>query len=145
MNIKQALKKKNQLIKELSVLMHRIQQYNSVQEGSNRPYSTHDLLDEYYTSMNELVELKTKIHLANSSVYDKIFRLSELKNMVNKFKTLECTDGVADDYYGRRSETVIYKKSEVSVVVRDEMVKRLEQEIQNLQDELDEHNYKTNI
>lgn len=145
MNIKQALKKKNQLIKELTTLMNRIQQYNSVEVDSNRPYSTHDLLDEYYGLMDELIELKTKIHLANSSVYDKIFRLSELKNMVNKFKTLDCTDGVADDYYGRRSETLIYKSSEISIINRDAIVKELEKEIQDLQDELDEHNYKTKI
>ena len=145
MNIKQALKKKNQLIKELTTLMNRIHQYNSVEVDSNRPYSTHELLGEYNELMGELIELKTKIHLANSSVYDKIFRLSELKNMVNKFKTLDCTDGVADDYYGRRSETLIYKSSEISIINRDAIVKELEKEIQDLQDELDEHNYKTNI
>lgn len=145
MNIKQALKKKNQLIKELGELMQRIHQYNSVESGVERPYSSSKMLEKYSEIGDELIEFKTKIHLANGPVYDKIFRLSELKNMVSKIKNLDCTEGPANDYYSRRSEVVIYKTSEIDVVGRDTIVKKLEEEIQQLQDELDEHNYKTHI
>lgn len=145
MNIKQALKEKNQLIKELSELMQRIHQYNSVDVEGSRPYSPSKMIEEYSKKVDKLVDLKTKIHLANGPIYNKIFRLSELKNMVSKVKNLDCTDGPSNDYYDRRSDSTIYKICEIDVVSRDTMVKKLEDEIQKIQDDLDEHNYKTKI
>jgi len=94
---------------------------------------------------NELIELKTKIHLANSPVYDKIFRLSELKSLVSKIKSLNCTEGTSVDYYSRRSENPPVMTAEISILERDSMVKIMEDEIESLQEELDTHNALTQI
>ena len=94
---------------------------------------------------NELVELKTKIHKANTPVYDKIFRLSELKSTISRLKSLDCTEGVSADYYSRNRENPPVKTAEVTVVERDEMVKFMEGQIEDLQDILDNHNQNTEI
>ena len=94
---------------------------------------------------NELVELKTKIHKANTPVYDKIFRLSELKSTISRLKSLDCSEGVSNDYYSRNRENPPVKTAEVSVVDRDEMVKFMEEQIEDLQDILDNHNQNTEI
>jgi len=91
------------------------------------------------------VELKTKIHKANTPVYDKIFRLSELKSTISRLKSLDCTEGVSTDYYSRNRENPPVKTAEVSVVDRDEMVKFMEEQIEDLQDILDNHNQNTEI
>jgi hypothetical protein len=135
MNVKQGLKKKNTLVKEIQELYVRLSQYNSVEVGNERPYQ----------KSNELVELKTKIHKANTPVYDKIFRLSELKSTISRLKTLDCTEGVSTDYYSRNRENPPVKTAEVSVVERDDMVKFMEGQIEDLQDILDNHNQNTEI
>lgn len=145
MNIRQALKEKNKLVKEIQDLYGRISQYNSVEVGGQRPYSSKQLMEIVNQKSNELIELKTKIHLANAPVYDKIFRLSELKSTITRIKNLDCTEGVSNDYFSRNRENPPVKTAEISIVERDEMVKHMEEQIETLQDILDTHNQNTQI
>jgi hypothetical protein len=145
MTVKQALKLKNKLVKEITEELQKAQSYNSVEVGSLRPYSSSESLEKVSTLTNQLIELKTKIHQANSPVYDKIFRLSELKSLVSKIKVLNCTEGTSTDYYSRRSENPPVMTSEISILERDGMVKIMEDEIESIQDELDTHNALTQI
>ena len=75
MNIKKALKEKNKKVKEVNEYFSKLSQYNSIEAGNVRPYSAKDMLEKWKKSTEELIELKTKIHVANVSVYGKIFRL----------------------------------------------------------------------
>jgi hypothetical protein len=145
MNIKQALKQKNRLVQELNQLIQRMTNNNTVIEGNERPYSAKQTLTEIYVKISELNILKTQIHIANVPVYDKIFLMGELKSLVKNLKSMSCTNGIDDDYYGRRSDTTTVKNSEITVVDRDNEVKNLEDKIEKLQDELDEHNLTTQI
>ncbi len=79
MTIKQALKEKNKLTKQIQSLVTRIQKYNSMEEGSVRTYEPREDMDTLTQTVSQLVYLKTQIHQANAKVYDKIFRLSEYK------------------------------------------------------------------
>ena len=145
MNIKQALKQKNRLVQELNLLTQRMATNNTVIEGNERPYSAKQTLTEIYVKINELNILKTQIHIANAPVYDKIFLMGELKSLVKNLKSMSCTNGVDDDFYSRRSDTTTIKNSEITVVERDNEIKNLEDRIEKLQDELDEHNLTTQI
>jgi hypothetical protein len=145
MTIKQALKLKNKLVKEITEAIMKVQTYNSVEVGNTKPYSSKESLDEVTNLTNQLVELKTQIHQANLPVYGKIFRMSELKSLASKLKAIDCTEGTANDYYSRRSEAVITKTAEISILDRDTMVKNMELEIEKIQDELDTHNALTQI
>lgn len=145
MNIKKALKEKNRLVKEIQDSHARLATYNSVEVGNVRAYSAKELMEKINQLSNELVELKTKIHKANTPVYDKIFRLSELKSTISRLKSLDCTEGVSADYYSRNRENPPVKTAEVSVVDRDDMVKFMEEQIEDLQDILDNHNQNTEI
>jgi hypothetical protein len=145
MNIKQALKHKNKLVQELNQLIQRMVINNTVIDGNVRPYSTKETLTQVYKKIEEINVLKTKIHRVNVPVYDKIFLMAELKSLVKHFKMMDCTNGTDTDYYSRRSETTVIKNSEISVVERDNEIKFLESRIEQLQDELDEHNFMTQI
>ena len=140
MNIKQALKKKNQLVKEIQDLHARLATYNSVEVGNVRPYSAKESMEKINELSNELVELKTKIHTANAPIYKYIFRLSELKSMIARIKNLDCNEGVVNDYYSSKRETPTIKSSEISIVERDNIVKDMETDIESIQDFLDNHN-----
>jgi hypothetical protein len=145
MNIKQALKQKNKLVQELNQLVQRMVINNTVIEGNERPYSSKETLTHVYKKIEEINVLKTQIHRANAPIYDKIFLMSELKSLVKHLKMMECMNGIDTDFYGRRTETTTIKNSEISVVERDNEIKFLESRIDQLQDELDEHNFMTQI
>ena len=146
MTIKQALKHKNKLAKKITEEMIKISHYNSIEVGSVRAYDVNESYQKYYTMVNELVDLKNKIHLANAPVYYQIFRLSELKGMVSNLKQLDCSEGKVASRYGRSmGEEPTIKTAVITVKMRDEVVETLETEIEKIQEELDHHNAITTI
>jgi len=144
MNIKKALKEKNKKIKEANEYFSKMSQYNSVEVGNKRPYSAKEMLEMWKQSVDDLITLKTKIHLANVSVYGKIFRLAELKSMVSNLKSLSCNEGKSAPNRWSSEERQVME-AEITVTERDEMIKTLETEIEKIQDELDIHNGTTEI
>jgi hypothetical protein len=141
MNIKQALKLKNKLVGNNTELFQRLETNNSVEAGAIRHYDVEETLTQLLNNVDDLVELKTKIHKANMEVYHKIFELSELKNLVKLIRILDCNEGTVRNR--RRfsdDETPLQKTTIIDVVRRDNLVKFLETKIETLQDELDSHN-----
>lgn len=143
MNIKQALKKKNKIIGLMTEQWGRASQYNVIDEGNPRPYSSTESITKWMELSEELVNLKAKIHLANGPKYELIFRLAELKNQVKHLKSLNCSSGVTHSRWD--SEKPIIKHAEINVVERDKMIKAKEAQIDFIQDELDQWNHNTII
>jgi len=143
MTIKQALKEKNRLIKAIEDEFKKIHAYNSIDESNTRPYSTQTSLENIIVLEDALIDIKTQIHRANMGVYDKIFRLSELKSLAKKLNQIDCSEGKVVDRYSR-SEAVV-KTAEITVIDRDTRIKMIEEEIELLQEELDTHNATTSI
>jgi hypothetical protein len=144
MNIKQALKLKNKLIKSISENTKLLQQYNTVEVGNPRPYSSTVLMVEISKATDELIDLKSKIHRANAPMFEKIFEMSELKSAIKGLQKLDCTEGKSNrDRYRMESELVL--TSEISLVDRNEFIKKLEDRIEQIQDEMDVFNSNTEI
>jgi hypothetical protein len=144
MNIRQALKEKNKIVKEITESTRKLQTYNSVEIGNKRPYSPTRLCGEIEKLTVSLVELKSKIHRANLPVFELIFEMSELKSNAKALAKMDCTEGKSNkDRYRMDSELVM--ETEISVRERDEMVKDLEERIELIQDKLDVHNAMTEI
>ena len=137
MNLKKALQEKNKLKGAISETVYRLRKYNVVAVGEDRPYNPKSLLQELLGSIDEMVLLKTKIHQANAQVFHQIFRLSELKSLAGQLRHLDCEK--SKDKNSNISEPVI------SIIERDELVKKLDLEIESIQEELDNHNYRTTI
>ena len=142
MNVSQALKQKNKLIVELKKQYQIAQKFNSQEEGNIRRYSVQNALDRAVELTMELTDLKTKIHLANSPVYDKIFRMAELKNRIKELRKIPTEEGKAESRY---SSVVSVKEVEINIAQLDEMVQTLEARIEEIQSELDVHNATTQI
>ncbi len=144
MTIKQALKLKNKLIKTIGENTKLMQEYNSIEVGNERPYSSTELLAKISEDTKELAKLKTKIHIANTPVLEDIFLMSELKSMAQSLKKMDCTEGKSNrDRYRLESES--FKTSEISLVKRNETIKELEAQIEEIQDRLDLFNATTQI
>ena len=144
MTIKTALKQKNKLVKQIGENTKLMQEYNSIEVGNERPYSSVELLAKISEDTKELAKLKTKIHIANTPVLEDIFLMSELKSMVQSLKKMDCTEGKSNrDRYRLESESV--KTSEISLVKRNEVIKEMEARIEEIQDRLDVFNATTEI
>lgn len=144
MNIKQALKLKNKLIKQIGENTKLMQEYNSIEVGNDRPYSSVILLAQISEDTKELAKLKSKIHIANTPVLEDIFLMSELKSMAQSLKKMDCTEGKSNrDRYRLEGESI--KTSEISLVRRNETIKELESRIEEIQDRLDFFNATTQI
>jgi len=131
MNVKQALKAKNKLTVRINELYSLAKSYNSIEEGNPRRYSVVGLLNEAEELTKELVDLKTRIHLANQPVYGKIFLMAELKGRVKQLKSISCEEGKVTERYG---STVAIKEVELDVVQKDNLIKGIEAQIEGLQD-----------
>ena len=142
MNIKQALKEKNKLVAEIKDLYETAKKFNSTELGNTRRFSVQDSLNEAREKTARLVELKTKIHKANLPVYEKIFRMSEMKNQIKELKGISTEEGKVSSRY---SSMVEVKEVELNAAQIKAMVKNIESEIEKLQDELDVHNATTQI
>ena len=142
MNVSQALRQKNKLIVEIKKQYQIAQKFNSQEEGNVRRYSVQDALDKAAELTMELTDLKTKIHLANAPVYDKIFRMAELKNRIKELRKIPTDEGKIEARY---SSVVSVKEVEINIAQLDEMVQFLEARIEEIQAELDIHNATTQI
>lgn len=139
MNINKALKEKNKLVKSILERSKRITEENSVIVGAVRNYSPTVELDVMMEEINELVNLKASIHRANAEVYDKIFRLSELKNLAKTLRGVSTQEGNVNR--GRYGDTTIMTyESEIKTSEKDSLIRNIETLIEELQEELDAHN-----
>jgi hypothetical protein len=144
MTIKQALKQKNKLVKNIAENTKLMQQHNSVEVGNQRPYSTQMLYEEIQKDTQELASLKAKIHIANTPVMQSIFWMSEMKSTIATLRKMDCTEGKSNrDRYRMESEVVL--TSEISLVNRNQEIKLLESKIEEIQDKLDTFNATTEI
>lgn len=139
MNINKALKEKNKLVKSILERSKRITEENSVIVGAVRNYSPTVELDVMMEEINELVNLKASIHRANAEVYDKIFRLSELKNLAKTLRGVSTQEGNVNR--GRYGDTTIMTyESEIKTSEKDSLIRNIETLIEELQEALDAHN-----
>jgi hypothetical protein len=140
MNITKSLKLKKKLIKQADAAYNRFSKYNSVDVTAETPYDAMAAYQEWIDLVNQLIDLKTKIHLANAPVYGKIFRMSELKSLISQLKRVSTTAGKVRGY----GEEVVMIAA-MTLVQRDQLVNQFETEIDQLQDELEAHNALTKI
>lgn len=140
MNVAQGLKKKARLLKEINDKWVIIKSNNSIISGNPKKFDIRKELDDVSKLIDELVELKAKIHLANSKVYSKIFLMSELKTTLRNVEGIPTTEGTVDNgRYGASSTNVFYEVDFDEISKRN-LIKKLSEEIDGLQDELDYHN-----
>ncbi|MEZ4809796.1 MAG: hypothetical protein R2819_05500 [Allomuricauda sp.] len=146
MKIIEALKEKNKLVKKILELQNRVTLYNCIIEGNPRAYEPKEVMAELNNTIEELIDIKTKITRANQPVQGKIYRLSELKSKIRFLKTIPTTEGKAPQgksYYSQ-PEMHIWESS-IKTKERDNLIIELENEIDKIQQELDMHNYNTAI
>jgi adenine C2-methylase RlmN of 23S rRNA A2503 and tRNA A37 len=141
MNLTKALKHKKKLVKQADDMYVRFSKFNSNQKDSVG-YDPEQAYNEWVRLTNDLINLKTKIHIANAGIADKIFKLGELKSMATKLRGIDTKEGIVKDRY---SDVTIEYVAYMNLFDRDTKVKELEEQIETLQEEIEAYNALTMI
>ena len=146
MKIAKALKLKNQLAGEVAQLKDLLSKQNSRSTKQKFDYNNHEVLTRLRAKLDELVKIKAAVAAANAEIYDKIFRLAELKGVVTTLTSLDTKAGVFHEGrgFGEAAYEVEYV-AQLSKVEVDQLVAELNAEIQGLQDALDEFNFTRSV
>jgi hypothetical protein len=141
-----ALSIKNRLAERLSQARSNIETYNSVPAGQRdeKGQAIVDVRAEYERMLmlqEGLVAVKAAIQRANAPVYEDVLRLGEKKALVQMLNELNTKHGTEPGFGGvehRYAATIL--KPEVL-----EAVRRLEIDIDKLQDKLNQYNATTTV
>jgi hypothetical protein len=134
-----ALKIKNRLTGRLAKVQADVQAYNSVPEGQAGQVDVPALLKTREELVGALVSLKTAINDANREIQRDVYDLAEKKGTVQFLAGVNTRHGPLPAVYPSTTEinyVAALKKAEV-----DALVARLEKEIDQLQDKLDQFNH----
>ena len=138
-----ALKVKNRLAGRLAKVQADIQAYNSVPEGQADQVNVPALMKTREELVGALVTLKTAINEANREAQRDIYDLAEKKATAQFLAGVNTRHGPQPPVYPSTVEVVYVaalKKADV-----DGLVARLEKEIDQLQDRLDQFNHDRRI
>jgi hypothetical protein len=142
MKIAKALKLKNQLAGEVAQLKELLAKQNVRSSKQKFDYDNREVLTRLRAKLDELVKVKAAIAAANAEIYDKIFRLAELKGLVTTLTGLDTKTGVFHEggRFGEPGYEVEYV-AQLGKVDVDKLVAEVKDQIQALQDTLDEFNF----
>ena len=138
-----ALKIKNRLTGRLAKVQADIQAYNSVPEGQANQVNVLALMKTREELVGALVSLKTAINDANREAQRDIYDLAEKKATAQFLGCVNTRHGPLPAVYPSTTEVnyvAALKKADV-----DALVARLENEIDQLQDRLDQFNHERKI
>jgi hypothetical protein len=135
-----ALKLKNRLAGRVTKLTQDIQTYNSVQDGAET-VDVRARFAERAAVVGQLADLKYAIFRANQPIQKAIFELAEKKAEVALLTALPTKHGVYKEGYPTGGDVTYVAQLRKADV--DDMVAKLEAEIDRLQDRLDTFNHTT--
>jgi prefoldin subunit 5 len=141
MKIAKALKQKNLLAGEVGRLKDLLKQQNVRPSRQRFDYDNAEVLRTLRARIDELVRTKAAIAAANAEIYEKIFRLSELKGLIATLREMDTRHGVFVEPggYGQNGIEIDYV-AQIGKAEIDRQVADIEKEAQALQDALDEFN-----
>lgn len=139
-NLCRALKLKNRLANRLARLDQQIATHNS----SIKDYSEYNVRELYKSRMllaEQLVQLKVDISSANLPIQKPIFEVAECKALCAMLNRINTQHGPHTSGYDAIQEYAAqFRKPDV-----DKEIRKVEKEIDRLQDVLDQFNFETRI
>jgi hypothetical protein len=144
MKLAKALKLKNKKVSEYIDALNKMQSCNSIDKDAKKHYNARFLSETAHNMMMDIVNLKTAIHNTSAPIRKDIFLIGELKNYLNRINSISTTEGeVKQSLYSGIS--IVNYIVDINESDKVEMVKKLQTEIENLQDSIDAFNATTDI
>ncbi len=130
------MKVKNRLAGRLAAVQSEIITYNSIVEGTESP-NVRDLIATHERMVDQMIKLKVALDDANrGGQRERIYQLSEKKSKLTWLRGLTTRHGPHQGY----DDKIINYVATVRKTEVDETVRRLEREIDEIQDAIDSFN-----
>ena len=144
MKISKALKLKNKLVSEYTDTVNKLVSSNSYDVDSKKNYNSKELFTKCVNLRSEIVKLKTDIHIASNPIRSSIFLIGELKSFLSRINGMSTVEGVVKNsgYGASIAYTYAVDFSEFEKVA---ILKKLQDEIESIQEGLDNFNATTDI
>jgi hypothetical protein len=145
MKIARAMKQVSRLKGEISTIKNRLSACLNTLNENEFTENFNELRDQFFSKVNELVNLKTLIMIENitKNKFQTILALGELKSYIEFLKELEPKNGVCEsDRFGSPASKF---KSQLTLVDKNEMLEECQKLINEYTDELDEFNATINL
>ena len=142
MTIKQAIKRRKKLVRQIEKEGEKISRYNTTDTREVKKYSTKECLERYIQLSEELVQVKTAIHKATVNVIEIKVKLATLKDLVYNLENLGCISG---EWTDERTKEKINYYSEITKEEKLSMISKYETEIEKLEEFLEEFYRSKNI
>lgn len=150
-NISRALKEKNRISGKIAKLQRQVEEFNTYEEGKVLDLSSIDLLGQLQEEWAYLIDLKTKIAMANIGIADKLIKLTEAKAELafwNQFRNSGPSVEATEKSEYREGKYMMVPCNKYSCITSKEILElrdAAQKLIENLQDEIDDFNQKTLI
>jgi hypothetical protein len=145
MKLSKALKLKNKKISEYNTLISKMSSHNSYDVDSKKVYNSKELYMETLVKMLDLVKFKAAIHSTSDPIRADIFRLGELKNLINYVNRLDTREGVVKESSYRGEPTTSTLVVDFNELEKVALLKSIQDEIEEIQDKIDTFNAVTEL
>ena len=146
MRLNQALKLKNRLAGELQRLTSIFMREKSKRNDNVSKVDPKAVWLEMQTVREELTILKGKICRANIGIYPVLEEMAELKALISTVQSLNTREGEEIAFVGRDQEKLTYVYTAFMNRQKvDDLVKKTQQILDELQDKVDHYNATTEI
>lgn len=144
MKLAKALKLKNKILKEYNTTLSRTISSNCYDVDTKKVYNAAVLLEESIELRDKYVTLKAAIHTTSEPIRKKIFELGELKSFLSRINSLPTTEGVVKES-SYRNDSVNTYAVDITEQQKQDLIKAVEDAIENIQEEIDQFNATTDL
>jgi hypothetical protein len=145
MKLSKALKLKNKKISEYNTLISKMPLYNSYDVDCKKVYNSKKLYSETLDKMQDLIKFKAAIHSTSDPIRTDIFRLGELKNLINYVNRLDTREGIVKESNYRGEPSVITLWVDFTELEKVALIQSIQEEIEEIQDKIDTFNAVTEL
>jgi len=151
MNIAKGLKEKNRISGKIAKLQNQINLVNRFEDGKKQDFNSRELLTQLQEEWAHLINLKNKIAAANIGIADKLIKLTEAKAELQFWNTFtnagQDVEVSTKSIYKNREYVEVEVKTYSSITSKEifDNRERVQKLIEDLQDEIDDYNAKTQI
>lgn len=143
MKLHTALKEKNKKIKKINSLINKVINNNSYLEANNPKYNSKELYASVIKELDDYVAFKAALFNSTAPIRQKIFKISELKNLSKQLMIMPCLEGLQNTNSYVPSSSMY--KATIDEVEKDVLIQNIEDQISKLQEEIDTFNITTNL
>ena len=143
-SLARAFKERSRLNQRIVETLNIINDENSILEGGVRSIDVRKKFEEFHVLSSKLTDLKLAISRANAGIADKLVKLTEQKHLLTWVKNITVMEGQKCDRYTSTGVNLVYNTVIRKVEIIEE-TEAIQKRINQLQDEIDEFNARTQI